>query len=277
MLGLVETAIEQAVFYDTHCHLADPAFAGDLEAVLDRARAAGVRRMVVIATDLTESRRCVELAERYADLYAVVGWHPNHATEAPADLRPALRELAGHPKVVALGETGMDAFRLTGDPAKREPVLEIQERLFRQHLEVAAETGLGCVVHQRAIFDRTVAVYAEYAPHVRAVFHCFAEPVAALERLLKLGARVSYTGMTTFRKNDGLRATVAATPLDALMLETDAPYLAPEPFRGQRCEPAFVVETARTVAAVKGISLEELSRCSCAVAEQFFSRMGSTN
>jgi TatD DNase family protein len=264
------------MLYDTHAHLADKAFETDLEAVLERARAAGVSRIVVIATDLAESHRCIGLAEQHPDLYAVVGWHPNHCLEAPEDLKPELRELAQHPKVVALGETGMDAFRLPADPARREPVLQVQERLFRQHLEVAAETGLGCVIHQRAIFDRTLAIYAEYAPQVRAVFHCFAEPVSALERVLSLGAMVSYTGMVTFRKADGLRATVTATPLDAMMLETDAPYLAPEPYRGQRCEPAFVLETARTLAALKGVSLEEVSRRTCAVAARFFPRMAGS-
>lgn len=262
-----------ATFYDTHAHLADGAFASDLEAVLNRARSAGVSRIVVIATDFDDSRRCIELAEKHAELYATVGWHPNEALRAPADLRPQLRDWARHPKVVGLGETGMDAFRLPADPARREPVLQVQERLFRQHLEVAAETGLACVIHQRAVFERTLAVYSEYAPHVRAVFHCFAESPAHLQKVLATGALVSFTGLVTFRNGHAIRETVAATPLTAFMLETDSPYLAPEPYRGRRCEPAHVVETAKTIAAVKGITLEQLARETCQVAERFFPRM----
>ncbi|MGA4643007.1 TatD family hydrolase [Limisphaera sp. 4302-co] len=262
-----------ATFYDTHVHLADRVFEADLEAVLERARSAGVTRMVVVATDFDDSRRCIELAERYPELFAVVGWHPNEAARAPEDLRPVLRELAQHPKVVALGETGMDAFRLPADPARREPVLQLQERLFRQHLEVAAETGLGCVIHQRAIFDRTLAVYVDYAPHVRGVFHCFAETPVHLDRVLATGAIVSFTGLVTFRNGQAVRETVAATPPASFMLETDAPYLAPEPHRGRRCEPAHLVETAKVIAAVKQLTLEELSHHTCRVAERFFPKL----
>ncbi|MCS7089870.1 MAG: TatD family hydrolase [Verrucomicrobiota bacterium] len=262
-----------AIFYDTHAHLTDEAFLADLEAVLDRARHVGIQKIVVIGTDLEDSQRCIQLAERYLEVYAVVGWHPNEALRAPGDLRPVLRNLARHPKVVALGETGMDAFRLPPDETRRALTLERQELLFRQHLEVAAETGLSCVVHQRAIFDRALAIYAEYAAHVRAVFHCFAEGSEALHRLLALGGIVSFTGLVTFRNGEAVRQTVTATPLDALMLETDAPYLAPEPHRGRRCEPFHLIETAKAVAAVKGISLEELSRTTCQVAERFFPRL----
>lgn len=265
-----------AEFYDTHAHLADPVFGQDLEEVLERARQAGITKVVVIGTDLEDSRRAVQLAERHPHLYASVGWHPNEAARAPKDIRPALRELAHHPKVVALGETGMDALRLPPDPSQREPVLQLQERLFRQHLEVAAETGLGCVVHQRAISDRTLAIYRDYAPHARAVFHCFAEGPSQLHRVLELGAMVSFTGLVTFRNAGAIREAVTATPLGALMLETDAPYLAPEPHRGRRCEPAHLVETARAVAALKGLSLSELARATCATAERFFPRLSAT-
>jgi TatD DNase family protein len=263
------------MFYDTHAHLGDRAFAADLLAVLERARAAGVTRIICIATDLASSRRTLELAEQFSNVYAVVGWHPSDAAEAPEDWRPALRDLARHPKVVALGETGLDYYRLPsrrrgGTAAEDEPIKRKQAELFRQHLEVAADLGLNCVIHQRDSFEDALALLHPYAAKLRGVFHCFAGDAAALERILALGSLVSYTGILTFKNGQNIRDALATTPLDRFMLETDCPYLAPEPHRRERCEPAFLSETAAVAAQVKGCSLEQLAAATSKTADQFF-------
>ena len=264
-----------STFYDTHAHLSDPGFASDLPALLDRARAAGVSRIVTIGIDLETSRRCVALAEQHTDVYAAVGWHPSDALEAPADLPPALRTWARHPKVVALGETGLDYYRRPSTrpgftAADDEPYMRRQAELFRQHLEVAAETGLNVVIHQRDALEDTLAQLTPFADRVRGVFHCFANDAAALQRVLALGSLVSFTGILTFKNGQNIRDVLGATPLNRFMLETDCPYLAPMPYRGKRCEPAYVIETARMAAEVKGCSLAELSAATCQTADEFF-------
>lgn len=264
------------MLYDTHAHLGDRVFAADLPGVLDRAWAAGITRLNCIATDLASSRRAIELAEQFPGVWAVVGWHPGEAAQAPEDWRPALRELARHPKVVAVGETGLDYYRLPSrkagfTAADDEPIKRKQAELFRQHLEVAAELGLNCVIHQRDSMEEALAQLQPFAHRVRGVFHCFAGDAAALERILALNSLVSYTGILTFKNAQSVRAALAATPLDRFMLETDCPYLAPEPYRGKRCEPAFLKETAAVAGQVKGCSPEEVAAATSATAGQFFS------
>lgn len=267
-----------AIFFDTHAHLDAPDFASDLAAVVTRAEAAGIARIISLGTDLESSRRAIRLAEQYPNVHAAVGWHPSHVTEAPEDIRPALRELARHPKVVALGETGLDYYRL---PSKKagftagddEQYKARQAALFQQHLEVGAELGLGCVIHQRESLEDAIAQLAPYASRVRAVFHCFSDSVAAMRRILELGSLVSFTGIVTFKNAQNVRDTLAATPLESFMLETDCPFLAPVPYRGKRCEPAYVTETALVAAQVKGCSLETLSGATCATAERFFAKL----
>jgi TatD DNase family protein len=262
------------VFYDTHAHLDDPKYEADLPEVIARANAAGIDRIIAVGTQLDSSRRAVELAVQYPCLHAAVGWHPEDALQAPADLRPVLRELAHHPKVVAIGEIGLDYYRLPstqgGRPEDDVRFKKRQAEIFRQQLEVAAEVGLNCIIHQRAAFDDTLAQLQPFAGQVRCVFHCFGESVERLKLILKTGSLVSYTGIVTFKNGQNIRDAVAATPLDKFMLETDCPYLAPVPHRGQRGEPAFVEEIAETVAQVKQCSLEELGAATCRTAREFF-------
>jgi TatD DNase family protein len=267
-----------ATFYDTHAHLDDPDFAPDLPQVIERAQAAGISKIISVGTDLESSRRAIQLAERFSCIHAVVGWHPSHASEAPADFRGALRELARHPKVVALGETGLDYCRLPGKkpgfgPADDESYKQRQAGLFHQHLEVAAELGLGCVIHQRDSLEDTLALLQPFADRVRGVFHCFANDGAAMKRILAMNSLVSFTGIATFKNGQNVRDTIAATPLGRFMLETDCPYLAPVPYRGKRCEPAYVKEISEVVAQVKSCSLEELSEATCGTAHKFFTRL----
>jgi len=256
------------IFYDTHAHLDYPDFAHELPEVVARAGAAGITKIISIGTDLESSQRAIQLAEQFPNVFAVVGWHPCDASRAPGDFRPALRDLARHPKVVALGETGLDYHRLPSLNKKQ------QADLFQQHLEIAAELGLNCVIHQRDALEDTLTQLEPFATRVRGVFHCFANDAAAMHRILALGSLVSFTGILTFKNGQNIRDTLAATPLDQFMLETDCPYLAPVPYRGKRCEPAYVKEISEVAAEVKGCSLEALSAATCATAARFFRGLG---
>ena len=267
-------------FYDTHAHLDYPEFAQELPEVIARAQSSGISRIISIGTDLDSSKRAIKLSEQFPNVFAVVGWHPSHADQAPTDLRPALRELAQHPKVVALGETGLDYHRLPSQkpeftPADDERYKIKQAAVFRQHLDVAAEVGLNCVIHQRDSLEDTLAQLQPYADRVRGVFHCFANDPATMRRILAMGSLVSFTGILTFKNGQNIRDTLAATPMDQFMLETDCPYLAPVPYRGKRCEPDYVKEISETAAQVKACSLEELSEATCATAEKFFFKLQS--
>src|SRR5436190_3983102 len=264
-------------FYDTHAHLDYPDFAADLPQVIERARAAGIAKIISIGTDLDSSRRAIALAEKFDCVYAVAGWHPSDVLRAPGDIRAELRELARHPKVVALGETGLDYHRLpstTGAPASDDEAYKRkQAELFRQHLEVAAELGLNCVIHQRDSLEDTLQQLEPFARQVRGVFHCFANDAQTMRRVLALGSLVSFTGILTFKNGQNIRDTLAATPMDQFMLETDSPYLAPVPYRGKRCEPAYVKEISEVAAQAKGCSLEDLSRATCETAHEFFPKV----
>jgi len=267
-----------AIFYDTHAHLDYPDFQPDFGDVLQRARAAGITRMISIGTSAESSRRALALAEAHSEIYAVVGWHPSDALDAPDDVRGLLRELAAHPKVVAIGETGLDYYRLPstkgGMPADDEHYKRKQAALFQQQLEVASELGLNCVIHQRGdTLDDTLALMQPFVGKTRGVFHCFSGDLEALKRIRALGSIVSFTGIVTFKNGQNVRDAAAATPLGEFMLETDCPFLAPIPYRGRRCEPAYVKEIAETIAQVKGCSLEELSRATCETAHGFFKKL----
>jgi TatD DNase family protein len=268
-----------SIFYDTHAHLDSPDFANELTEVVERAHAAGIAKIISIGTDFDSSRRAIQLAERFAGVYAVVGWHPSDAHRAPQDIRQTLRELAQHPKVVALGETGLDYYRLPSRKSEFTPEDDKlykgrQAALFEQHLEVAAEVGLNCVIHHREALEDAVAQLSPFAARVRGVFHCFANDAAAMHRIVALNSVVSFTGILTFKNGQNVRDALAATPMDKFMLETDSPFLAPMPYRGKRCEPAYVKEISETAAQVKGCSLEELSAATCATAHEFFPRLG---
>lgn len=266
------------MLYDTHAHLDYPEFAADLPGILTRAREAGVTRILAIGTDLASSRRAVELAGLHPVIHAVVGWHPGQVMEAPADIRPALRELAVHPKVVAIGETGLDFHRLPstngGTPQDDANLRTRQAELFAQQLEVAAECGLNCVIHQRGCLPEVLALMRPYVGRVRGQFHCFVDDPASMHQVLEIGGVVSFTGILTFKNGATVRETLAATPTDRFMLETDSPYLAPVPYRGKRCEPAYVRETAVVAAEVRSMSLEELGSITCRTAHQFFPKLG---
>lgn len=267
-----------ATFYDTHAHLDCPDFASEMPELLARAQAAGITRIVSIATNLESSRRAIQLSEAHPEIFATVGWHPGEVMEAPDDIRQELRQLAQHPRVVAIGETGLDYYRLPshepgGTTEDDERYKAKQAVIFAQQLEVASELGLNVVIHQRDSLEATIDQFAPYAGRIRGVFHCFVSDAATMRRILDMGSIVSFTGIATFKNAQTVRDTIAATPMGSFMLETDSPYLAPVPYRGKRCEPAYVRETAALVAQVKACTPEELSEATCRTAEQFFPKM----
>lgn len=275
-VGLVRMA---ALFYDTHAHLDYPEFQTDFSGVLERASAAGISRIISIGTNAESSQRAIALAQRHPQVYAAVGWHPTNVGEAPEDVRPALREWIQQPKVVAIGEIGLDYYRLPsrepgGSPEADAVYQEKQRRLFHQQLEVAREAKLNFVIHQRAAWRDTLEMLHPFQSDIRGVFHCFSESLEALKTVMEMGYLVSYTGIITFKNGQNARDALAATPRDRFMLETDCPYLAPVPYRGKRCEPAYVKEIAELAAEVVSTSLESLSQETCATAERFF-RFGS--
>lgn len=259
-------------FFDTHAHLDYPDYANDIAEVIARAKAAGIVKIICIGTDLESSRRAIQLAEKFENVFAAIGWHPSNAHEAPADIRAPLRALAVHPKVVAIGETGLDYHRL---PGKEEEASykQRQAEIFQQQLEIAIESGLNCVIHQRDAFDDTLAQLKPLAGKVRGVFHCFGENVARMKQVLEIGSLVSFTGIATFKNGQNVRDTLAAAPPDKFMLETDCPYLAPAPYRGKRCEPAYVKEISEVAAQVRKCTLEELSEATCRTAKAFFPKI----
>jgi len=264
-------------FYDTHAHLTFPDFAGQVPAVIERAQVAGITKIITVGTDLESSIRAVQLAETYEPIYAVVGWHPNDLETAPEDICDGLRPLCVHPKVVAVGETGIDHYRLPSSEGGSEAEDVIwksrQEKTFRQQLELAIEQKLNVVVHQRAALDATLAIFKQYSDKIRAQFHCFVNDVASMQRVIEMGSLVSFTGIATFKNAEEVRETINATPLDKMMLETDSPFLAPVPYRGKRCEPSFTRYVAEVVAEVKGVDLNELSECTCATTHTFFPKL----
>ncbi len=268
------------IFYDTHAHLDDGSFNKDLPQVVERAMQAGITKIVCIGTDLADSQRAIEISEQFPNVYAAVGWHPSHALEAPADVASRLRDLARHPKVTAIGETGMDYYwmpskKKDGDPADDERYKARQAEIFDEQLELAVELGLPCVVHERDALEDTIAHMRKFAGRVRGVFHCFSKDAATAQRIIDLGCLVSFTGILTFKNGQVAREALAAIPMNKFMLETDCPYMVPEPHRGKvkRSEPMHVSDIARVAAEVKGCSLEELSRATCATAEEFFPKL----
>ncbi len=261
-------------FYDTHAHLDFPDFRDELPEVIQRAADAGVSRIVTIATDLESSQCAIKIASRFEGVFAAVGWHPNDCMKAPEDIRIELESLAKHSKVSAIGEIGIDHYRLPSSRGGTESDDAIfkakQEQLFCQQLEVAAELGLNVVIHQRAAFEQCLEIFQPFADRVRGVFHCFVDNPNAAKRVMDLGSIVSFTGVCTFKNAVDVRQTLASVPVDKLMLETDSPFLAPIPFRGKRCEPAYVREISEVVAQTLKISLETLSQETCKVAKALF-------
>ncbi|PYK75615.1 MAG: TatD family deoxyribonuclease [Verrucomicrobia bacterium] len=279
---------------ETHAHLDYPDFVHDLDGVLRRATEAGVTRVVTIGTSIESSRRAIDLAERYPAVYATVGVHPTYVQEAEEDVFTPLRELAKHPRVVAIGETGLDYHRLPSEEVAKEKQVQVmtalrtetdeeieaqirdgaykskQVSLFEQQLDLAVELGLNAVIHQRDAWEDTLKVMQPYTGKLRGVLHCFGGSLDQANEVLDLDHLVSFTGIVTFKNGAAVREVAAQIPLWKFMVETDCPYLAPVPFRGKRCEPAHTRIVAETIASARQVPLEEIAEATTETAEKFF-------
>lgn len=243
---------------DSHCHLDYPGLIDDLAGVLARARNAGVGHLLAIGTKLRDFPRVCAIAEQHVQVHCSVGIHPHEAANEAAD-REKLVEATRHPRVVAVGETGLDYYY---DKSPRPQ----QQQNFRTHIAAALETGLPLIVHTRDADEDTAVILREGCAQgrLRGVLHCFTSSQWLADQALELGFLISISGIVTFKNAEALRATVKTIPLDRLMVETDSPYLAPVPMRGRPCEPAFVAHTAAKVAEIKGVSLDALARATTA-------------
>ena len=260
---------------DSHCHLASHRFSPEeIPDLLARARAAEVTRMVTLATCLEDLQANLTLAENPA-VHACIGIHPCDVHHAPDDAAAQLATFAGDPRVCAIGETGLDYYHPAPDGWGEEDFRERQRRFLREHFELAAAAKLNVVIHTRdregdASFEDALAIYRGYQNSTRAVFHCFIGPWENARRVLDLGGLVSFGGVTTFKTANEVRETALRCPAGHFMIETDSPYLAPEPHRGKRNEPSFVRMTAERLAALRGESLEALALHTETTATDFF-------
>jgi TatD DNase family protein len=240
---------------DSHCHLDFPDFADELDAVVARARAAGIGRIVTISTRVRQHAQVLAVAERFPDVFCSIGTHPHHSAEEPEVDAKALIACAQHPKVVAIGEAGLD-YHYDNSPR------EAQEASFRQHIAATRETGLPLVIHSRDCDADMAGILEDETGKgaFPAVLHCFTGGRDLARKGIALGLSISFTGILTFKRSDELRAIAKELPTDRILVETDAPYLAPLPYRGKRNEPAYTVETAKLLAQTRGVSLEEITQ-----------------
>jgi TatD DNase family protein len=251
---------------DSHAHIQGKEYTGETAAVIERARAVGVEQIVVVggAGDMSSNTDAVALADSFENIYATVGMHPHDAKDVGSDGLQKLKDLTLHPKVIAVGETGLDYYY---DHSPRD----VQRRVFAQFIRMARETELPIVVHERdAASDGAELLQSEGEDKLRGVIHCFTGNYEAARAYLDLGFYISFTGIITFKNADALRNVVRRAPLERMLVETDSPYLTPVPHRGKRNEPAYVRLVAETVANVKGVSLEEVARVTTDNTRQLF-------
>jgi TatD DNase family protein len=252
------------MFVDSHCHLDDKRFAGDLDAVLDRAAAAGVTRILTIGTGdgPPEIDRATRLADRYPQVCASIGVHPHDASKVTPQTYDDLRALATHPKVIAFGEIGLD-YHYDFSPR------EIQREVFIEQLKLARAVNLPLTIHTREAWDDTMSILREHWSGA-GVMHCFTGDPAQARQALDMGFHLSYGGVLTFKTAENVRESARITPADRLLIETDAPYLAPIPYRGKRNEPAMMVETARKLAEVRETTPDAIAALTTANFDRLF-------
>jgi len=277
---------------DTHCHLDFPDFNPDRDSVIRRAVEAGVTRMIAIGTNLETSRAALSLADRHPEVYATIGIHPNEVTEVPDDAVAQLEKLATHPKVAAIGECGFDyhslpsskeaaftnvtaAIGTTAPGAESAAIADAdiknrQSIFFQEQLDLAAKLGLNVVIHQRDSWKDTLHALKPYTGRLKGVFHCFSGDTEQACHIIELGHSLSFTGIVTFKNAKTVQDVAKRVPLGSLFVETDCPYLAPDPDRGKRCEPAHTRRVAEKIASLRGLSLEETARATTQAAEKFF-------
>ncbi|MBR3753063.1 MAG: TatD family hydrolase [Ruminiclostridium sp.] len=240
------------MLFDTHAHYYSSSFNEDRDEVLSSLPGEGVGLVLCPGNDLWSSRRCIEMAEQYPYLYAAAGIHPEDALNLPEDWLAQVEEMAAHPKVKAIGEIGLDYYW-------KEVPHDLQKEVFRAQLALAEKLDLPVIVHDREAHADCLAIVKEF-PKVRGVFHCYSGSAEDAKTLVKLGWHLSFTGTITFKNARKAPEVIAAVPIERIMVETDAPYMAPTPFRGKRCDSRYVYRMAETIAEIKGLSREEVER-----------------
>lgn len=258
------------MFIDTHAHLDFPEFKTEVPAVLGRAREAGVERIINVGIDVETSKHSLDLARKYPEVYATAGFHPHCAKDLNIEAKGALITLAAHEKVVAIGEIGLDYYYLKrSSKYAHYPTREEQIFCFEQMLDLAMETNLPAVIHTREADADILGILKSYHGQLRAVIHCFSGDWDFAEKLLDMGFAISLTGNITYNNPDTVEA-IKRIPLGSLMIETDSPYLPPEPYRGKRNEPAYVVRVAEKIAEIKGLLLTDVEAETTKKAKKFF-------
>lgn len=260
---------------DTHCHLNAEAYAEDRAAVIARAQMQGVTRVIIPATELESGEEARILAEQHTGIYFAVGFHPNSTASATSEDLERVESQAAHPKVVAIGEIGLDYYRDWSPKAQ-------QWTFFEAQLALASKLNLPIIIHNREATDDVIALLANWVPTLPpalrehpGVMHSFSAPRAAAERVVELGFYLGFTGPITYKNANDLRLIAAAAPLDRLLIETDGPYLTPVPHRGERNEPAYVTHVADRLASLRNLDLAEIAALTTANAERLFTRMAA--
>ncbi|CAM3964543.1 TatD family hydrolase [Alicyclobacillus pomorum] len=255
------------MLFDTHCHLFDEQFADDVEATIDRAREAGVRYMVVPAVDVASARRAIALAERYEEIYAAVGIHPESLKALSESAFTEVEALASHPKVVAIGEIGLDYY---WNVAPRE----VQKEVFLRQIDIARRVNLPIIIHNRDATEDTVEIIEHHCSGVTGVMHCFTGSIETARRCMKQGFYISYGGPVTFKKAENVRRAALEIPDEFLLVETDSPYLSPHPFRGKRNEPARVSLMVEKLAELRGQTFEAVAQYTLQNGRKLFYKIG---
>ncbi len=249
---------------DTHCHLTFKELSGDVAAVIERSRAAGVTSWITVGTDPQENQKAVELTEKFENMYAAVGTHPHEARTVTADTLKELRAIAQHKKVVAIGETGLDYHYNFSSHDE-------QKSVFAGQLKIAAEINLPAVIHCREAFDETMEILEQFGDDKKVVFHCFSGSASQAKIILDKGFYISFTGVVTFKNAETIREAARIVPVDRMMVETDCPYMSPEPMRKQKInEPALMVHTAKRLAELKGMDFADFAEAVTATSKAFF-------
>lgn len=260
------------MFIDTHAHLNFPEFKTEVPAVLGRAKEAGVEKIINVGIDLDTSKQSLDLARKYPEVYATVGFHPHCSKELDIESRGRLIAMSNHEKVVAIGEIGLDYYFLKrSSKYANYPTRDEQLFCFEQMLDLALETGLPAIIHSREADADILGILKSYHGQLRAVLHCFSGGWDFAEKVLDLGFAVSFTGIITFKNVDpDILEAVKKIPLGSIMVETDCPYITPEPYRGKRNEPAHVLKVAQKIAEIKGVSVTEVEQETTKKAIKFF-------
>jgi len=264
------------MFTDSHCHLASYKYkANEVGEIVSRASKAGITRQITLATGVNDLDDNLRLAEKYDSIYACLGIHPCDVTGSPDNGTTLVAERLPHPKVAAIGESGLDYYHPAPDGWSEQDYYERQRHFLDQHFQLALKQDLNICLHTRDRSGETsfldcLEIYEKYADKVRAVFHCFPGTANQAQKVIALGGIVSFTGNVTFKNAKQIQQTASTLPLGSFMLETDAPYMAPVPHRGKKNEPAHVAEVAQYIAELKGVSLNELSEATEDVVNSFF-------